>query len=60
MIRALGCDFGWLVDRVLDIFGLTIKELLTGGKHRKTLQKSRQPTNTPLFYLNKGQNRGLF
>jgi hypothetical protein len=37
-IRALGCDFDWLVDRVLGIFGLSFKELLTGGKQRKMVQ----------------------
>jgi hypothetical protein len=37
-IRALGYDFDWLVDRVLGLFGLTFKELLTGGKQRKTVQ----------------------
>lgn len=38
MIRAQGYDFEWLVDRVTGLFGLTIKELLTGGKQRKTVQ----------------------
>jgi hypothetical protein len=38
MIRALGYDFDWLVDRVLGLFGLTFKELLTGGKQRRTMQ----------------------
>jgi hypothetical protein len=37
-IRALGYDFDWLVDRVLGLFGLTFKELLTGGKQRKVVQ----------------------
>jgi len=37
-IRELGYDFDWLVDRVLGIFGLTFKELLTGGKQRKMVQ----------------------
>jgi len=37
-IRALGYDFDWLVDRVLGLFGLTLKELLTGGKQRRTVQ----------------------
>ena len=38
IIRASGYDFDWLVDRVLDLFGLTFKELLTGGKQRKMVQ----------------------
>ncbi|CAB1058950.1 hypothetical protein D1BOALGB6SA_3708, partial [Olavius sp. associated proteobacterium Delta 1] len=29
MIRALGYDFNWLVDRVLGLFGLSFNELLT-------------------------------
>jgi hypothetical protein len=37
-IRALGYDFDWLSDRVLGLFGLTFKELLTGGKQRRTVQ----------------------
>jgi hypothetical protein len=37
-IRALGYDFDWLVDRVLGLFGLTLTELLTGGKQRRTVQ----------------------
>jgi REP-associated tyrosine transposase len=37
-IRELGYDFDWLVDRVLGLFGLTFKELLTGGKQRKMVQ----------------------
>jgi hypothetical protein len=37
-IRALGYDFDWLVDRVLGLFGLTFKELLTGGWQRRTVQ----------------------
>lgn len=37
-IRALGYDFDWLVDRVLGLFGLTFKELLTGGKQRRMVQ----------------------
>ena len=36
--HALGYDFDWLVDRVLGLFGLTLKELLTGGKQRKMVQ----------------------
>jgi putative transposase len=38
MVRALGYDFEWLVDRVTGLFGLTFKELLTGGKQRRTVQ----------------------
>jgi REP element-mobilizing transposase RayT len=38
MIRTLGYDFEWLADRVTGIFGLTINELLTGGKQRRTVQ----------------------
>ena len=38
MIRTLGYDFEWLTDRVTGIFGLTINELLTGGKQRRTVQ----------------------
>ena len=38
MIRTLGYDFEWLVDRVTGMFGLTINELLTGGKQRRTVQ----------------------
>jgi putative transposase len=37
-IRALGYDFDWLVGRVLGLFGLTFKELLTGGKQRRMVQ----------------------
>ena len=37
-IRALGYDFDWLVDRVLGLFGLTLKELLTGGKQPRAVQ----------------------
>ena len=37
-IRALGYDFDWLLDRVISLFGLTFKDLLTGGKQRKTVQ----------------------
>jgi len=37
-IRELGYDFDWLVDRVLGLFGLTFKELLTSGKQRKMVQ----------------------
>ena len=38
MIRTLGYDFEWLVDRVGGLFGLTSKELLTGGKQRRTVK----------------------
>jgi REP-associated tyrosine transposase len=38
IIRAQGYDFDWLVDRVTDLFGLSFKELLTGGKQRRTVQ----------------------
>jgi hypothetical protein len=37
-IRALGYDFDSLVDRVLDLFGLTFNELLIGGKQRRVVQ----------------------
>jgi len=38
IICALGYDFDWLVGRVLGLFGLTFKELLTGGKQRRMVQ----------------------
>jgi len=38
MIQALGYDFEWLVNRVTGLFDLTLKELLTGGKQRTTVQ----------------------
>ncbi len=38
MIQSLWYDFDWLVNRVTGLFGLTFKELLTGGKQRKTVQ----------------------
>ncbi len=38
VIRALGYDFGWLMDRVTSLFGLTPKELLTGGKQRRAVK----------------------
>ena len=38
IIRALGYDFDALVDRVCGLFGLTINELLTGGKQRRIVQ----------------------
>ena len=37
MIRARGYDFEWLADRVAHICGLTPKELLAGGKQRRTV-----------------------
>jgi hypothetical protein len=36
-IRALGYDFEWLTDKVTDMCGITPRELLTGGKQRKTV-----------------------
>ena len=38
VIRAQGYDFEWLVSRVTGLFGLTSKELLTGGKQRGTVK----------------------
>jgi hypothetical protein len=38
MIQSLGYDFEWLVNRVTGLFGLTFRELLTGGKQRRTVQ----------------------
>jgi putative transposase len=38
VIQSQGYDFGWLTNRVTDIFGLTPKELLTGGTQRKALK----------------------
>jgi hypothetical protein len=37
-IRALGYDFEWLTVKVAEICGLTSRELLTGGKERKSVQ----------------------
>jgi chromosomal replication initiation ATPase DnaA len=37
-IRELGYDFDWLVGRVLGLFGLAFKDLLTGGKQRSVVQ----------------------
>jgi len=37
VIRARGYDFEWLLSRVADICGLTPRELLTGGKQRKSV-----------------------
>ena len=33
-----GYDLEWLVGRVTGLFGMTVKELLTGGKQRKTVR----------------------
>lgn len=38
MIRAKGCDFDWLLERVTGLFGRTAKQVLTGGKQRKTVK----------------------
>jgi putative transposase len=38
MIRAKGCDVDWLLERVTGIFGLTAKQVSTGGKQRKTVK----------------------
>jgi len=38
MIRAKGYDFRWLMDRVTGLFGLTSKEILTGGKQRRAVR----------------------
>jgi hypothetical protein len=38
MLRARGYDFQWLAERVTGLFGLTLTELLTGGKQRKTVR----------------------
>jgi hypothetical protein len=38
MLRAHGYDFDWSVDRMLDLFALTIKALLTGEKHHRTVK----------------------
>lgn len=40
-IRVLGYDFEWLTGKVAVICGLTARELLTGGKQRKTVQARR-------------------
>lgn len=37
VLRDRGYDFEWLLSRVTDICGLTPRELLTGGKQRKTV-----------------------
>ena len=37
-IRALYYNFDWLVGRVLELFGLTFNELVTGEKQRKMVQ----------------------
>jgi hypothetical protein len=36
-IRSLGYELDWLLDHVLGLFGLTFKELVTGGKQRRTV-----------------------
>ena len=36
--QALGYDFELLVNRVTGLFGLSFKELATGGKRRRTIQ----------------------
>ena len=38
MIRAKGCDVDWLLERVTGIFGLTAKQVSTGGKQRKMVK----------------------
>jgi putative transposase len=38
MIRAQRYDFDWVVNRVSGLFALSFKELLTGGKQRRTVQ----------------------
>jgi len=38
MIQAHGYDFEWLVEKVCDLFGITLKELLTGGKQRMAVK----------------------
>jgi hypothetical protein len=38
VIQAQGYDFGWLMDRVTDLFGLTAKEIVTGGKQRRAVK----------------------
>ncbi len=38
MIWAKGCDVDWLLERVTGIFGLTAKQVSTGGKQRKTVK----------------------
>ncbi len=38
MIQSLGYDFEWLVNRETGLFGLTFKELLRGGKQRRTVK----------------------
>jgi len=37
-LRSRGYDFQWLAGRVIGLFGLRLKELLTGGKQRKTVK----------------------
>ena len=38
VIQARGYDFGWLMDRVTHLFGLTPKEIVTGGKQRRAVK----------------------
>jgi hypothetical protein len=38
VIQARGYDFGWFMDRVTDLFGLTPKELVRGGKQRQAVK----------------------
>jgi putative transposase len=38
VIQARGYGFGWLMDRVTDLFGLTHKEIVTGGKQRRAVK----------------------
>lgn len=38
VIQARGYDFGWLMDRVTGLFGLTPQGLLTGGKQRRAVK----------------------
>ena len=37
-IESLGYELDWLLDRVLGLFGLTFKGLLTGRRQRRTVQ----------------------
>jgi putative transposase len=37
-IRSLGYDLDWSLDRVLGLFSLTFKELLTSGRQRRVVQ----------------------
>jgi hypothetical protein len=49
VIQARGYDLGWLMDRVTDLFGLTPKELLTGGKQQRAVK-----ARSVLFYWGRG------